>query len=72
MEHNLKKGTGSKPVKGNISDNQLSLLLNIPKSTLYEWKRSVSFRKKLYWVLKSMTKDELIDFKNKSKEFVDI
>ena len=68
---NLKKGTGSKPTKGNISDNQLSLILNIPKSTLRDWKKSNSFRKELYWTLKAIKKEELMNFKKESEKFID-
>lgn len=70
-EH-LKKGTGSKPIKGNISDNQIRLIIGIPKQTLTDWKNSNNYRKDLYWLLKSMTKKELIAFKEKSKEFMNL
>lgn len=68
----LQKGTGSKPSTGNISDNQIHLILGIPKRTLQDWKESETYRTGLYWFLKSMTKQELLDFKEKSKEFTNL
>lgn len=65
----LQKGKGSKPIKGNISDNQIHLILGIPKQTLTDWRDSSSYRSGLYWLLKSMTKKELLEYKEKSKEF---
>ena len=72
MKHNLKAGTGSKPIQGNISDNQIHIILDIPKQTLTDWKKSSNYRSGLYWFLKSMTKQELQEFKDKSKEFVNL
>lgn len=69
---NLKPGTGSKPVTGNVSDNQIHIILEIPKRTLLDWKESEGYRRGLYWFLKSMTKQELLAFKEKSKEFLGI
>lgn len=71
-KEDLKKGTGSKPIKGNVSDNQIYILLGIPKQTLTDWKNSDSYRKQLYWFLKTMTKQELIEYKEKSKKFVNL
>ena len=68
----LKKGTGSKPIQGNISNNQLHIILEIPKQTLTDWKNSNNYRAGLYWLLKSMTKQELLEFKEKSKEFTNL
>lgn len=68
----LQKGTGSKPSTGNISDNQVHLILGIPIKTLSDWKVSDNYRKNLYWFLKSMTKKELLEYKEKSKEFVNL
>jgi len=68
----LQKGKGSKPIKGNISDNQLHIILEIPKQTLTDWKESDSYRNSLYWLLKSMTKQELLDYKEKSKKIIDL
>jgi len=65
-------GKGSSPIKGNISDNQLHLILNIPKQTLSDWKNSNSYRRKLYWLLKSMTKQEVEEYKTKSKKFINL
>ena len=62
---------GSKPIQGNISDNQLHLILNIPKQTLIDWKKSDSYRKDLYWFLKTMTKEEIEEHKTKSKKFIE-
>ena len=61
------KGTGSKPVKGNISDNQIHLILGIPKQTLRDWCESETYRRDLYWFLKSLNKEELKEFSEKSK-----
>jgi len=60
---------GSSPIKGNISDNKLSMLTNIPKSTLTDWKKSINYRRELYWLLKAMTEKEIQDFLLKSKMF---
>ena len=68
----LQKGKGSKPIQGNISDNQLHIILEIPKQTLTDWKKSDSYRNSLYWLLKSITKQELLEFKEKSKEFTNL
>ena len=62
---------GSKPVQGNISDNQLHLILGVPKQTLIDWKKSNSYRKDLYWFLKSMSKEDIEEFKTKSKKFIE-
>lgn len=64
------KGKGSKPITGNISDNQIHLILEIPKTTLRDWKNSDGYRKKLYWLLKSMKKEELVAYKEKSQEYI--
>lgn len=69
IEH-LKTGKGSKPIKGNISDNQIHLILGIPKQTLTDWKNSDNYRKDLYWLLKSITKKELHNLKEESKKFI--
>jgi hypothetical protein len=70
MRGNIKPlGKGSKPSTGNISDNQIHIILDIPKSTLSDWKNSNSYKAGLYWFLKSMTKQEILDYKEKSKEF---
>jgi len=69
---NLKRkgfGEGSKPSTGNISDNQIHLILNIPKRTLTDWKKSNNYRRGLYWLLKSLKKDELLKYQKKSKKF---
>lgn len=66
------KAQGSKPVKGNISDNQIHIILKIPKTTLKDWKKSNGYKCGLYWFLKSMTKEELLDMKEKSKEFLNL
>lgn len=63
------KGKGSKPIRGNISDNKLSILLEIPKTTISDWKKTDNYRNRLYWFLKSMTEDEIKEYKEKSKEF---
>lgn len=66
---NLKKGTGSKPQTGNVSDNQIHIILGIPKQTLTDWKNSNNYRRDLYWFLKSMTKKELLEYKEMSEKF---
>ena len=66
----LKKGTGSKPIQGNISNNQIHIIL--AKQTLTDWKNSSNYRAGLYWLLKSITKQELLEFKEKSKEFTNL
>jgi hypothetical protein len=66
----LKKGIGSSPVKGNVSDNQIHKILKIPKSTLTDWKNSDTYKKQLYWFLKSMNKVELSQYKEVSKDFI--
>ncbi len=63
------KGKGSYKRKGNISDRQIHLIVGVPLSTLTDWKGSDNYRKTLYWTLKSMTKVELLEFKEISKEF---
>jgi hypothetical protein len=68
----LEKGKGSRPIKGNVSDNQIHLILDIPKSTLTDWKNSDTYKKQLYWFLKSMTKEELSQYKITSKEFLNL
>jgi len=72
MSKKFRNGKGSKPVQGNISDNQLHLILNIPKQTLIDWKKSDSYRKELYWFLKSMSKEDIEGFKTKSKKFINL
>ena len=72
MAEKFRNGKGSKPVQGNISDNQLHLILNIPKQTLIDWKKSNSYRKDLYWFLKSMSKEDIEEFKTKSKKFINL
>lgn len=64
-----RKAQGSKPVQGNISDNQLNIIVGIPKSTLADWKNSYGYRRDLYWILKSLSKKELLELKDKSKIF---
>jgi len=64
-----KKSTGSKPIKGNISDNQIHLILNIPKSTLRDWKDSYGYRRNLYWLLKTMSKEQLEQLSSDSRVF---
>ena len=71
MSEKFRNSKGSKPVQGNISDNQLHLILNIPKQTLIDWKKSNSYRKDLYWFLKSMSKEDIEEFKTKSKKFIE-
>jgi len=72
MAEKFGSGKGSKPIQGNISDNQLHLILGVPKQTLADWKNSNSYRKNLYWFLKSMSKEEIEDYKTKSKRFIDL
>ena len=70
MANKFGSGKGSKPIQGNISDNQLHLILGVPKQTLIDWKKSNNYRKDLYWFLKSMTKQEIEEYKIKSKKFI--
>lgn len=58
----------NKPI-GNVSDNQIHLILDISTRTLFDWRVSGdTFRSGLYWSLKTMTKEELIAFKEKGEE----
>lgn len=65
---------GSSKVKGNISDNALSRITEIPKPTLITWSKQDknNWRYKHYWFLKSMTEEELKVFIEKSKEFTNL
>jgi len=65
----LKAGSGSKPVQGNISDNKIFEIIGIPKSTLRDWKNSYGYKRDLYWILKSMSKKELLERQEESKIF---
>jgi len=72
MQSNVKPtGKGSKPSTGNISDAELARVTTIPKQTLITWSKtdSSNWRYQHYWFLKSMTKEELLNYKEKSKEF---
>jgi len=63
-------GKGSSPQTGKISDSELARITNIPKATIISWKKrdKDNWRKKHYWLLKSMTKEELENQIKKSLE----
>lgn len=46
-------------IKGNIADASISRILNAPVSTLDYWKKGVSYKNDIYWILKTFTNDEL-------------
>jgi len=64
-----RQSTGSKPQTGNISDNQLTVLLDIPQSTLRDWKKADNYKNHLYWFLKSIHKEEILNFIEISQSF---
>lgn len=59
---------GGAPIKGNISDRQISIILEIPPQTLRDWAVAGGYRTTLYWMLKTMKKDELAALKEKARE----
>ncbi len=71
MQGKLKPlGKGSAPQKGNISDAELSRVTSIPKPTLISWKKTATsnWRNKHYWLLKSFTKEDFIEFNERVKK----
>jgi hypothetical protein len=63
---NWQNTKGGSPVKGCISDRKLNAVLGVPISTLATWKKTEeedgNYRADLYWLLKSMTEEELVEY----------
>lgn len=69
MQRKIKnRNSGSFPQIGKIADNQLDIILDIPGATLRNWRSADNHKATMYWTLKAITKDELLEYKKDGVE----